>query len=210
MDILNINDLSGAQSPSCCRASGWWCIVKPGEEAGQGVGYLEDGTMVVVEHGRPHLNEDVEFIVTRALQTSAGRMIFGRLGGDGLRVAVRVEMREAAVGTEGAASPGRPAEARPAAPHGPPGRTRNRRRLLRDRCLSANGRPDSAPDARQMRGRAGPLVDLPNTCAGAPSILHQFRRLPVAHEVCFSRPGGVADRAPSHPALQFEKTESGS
>ena len=43
------------------------------------VGYLEDVTMVVVEHGRTHLNEDVEFIVTRALQTSAGRMIFGRL-----------------------------------------------------------------------------------------------------------------------------------
>jgi choline dehydrogenase len=55
-------------------------VVKPGEEAGQGVGYLEDGTMVVVEQGRPHLNEEVEFTVTSALQTSAGRMIFGRLG----------------------------------------------------------------------------------------------------------------------------------
>jgi uncharacterized protein YacL len=44
------------------------------------VGYLEDGTMVVVEQGRPHLNEEVEFTVTSALQTSAGRMIFGRLG----------------------------------------------------------------------------------------------------------------------------------
>jgi uncharacterized protein YacL len=54
-------------------------IVKPGEEAGQGVGYLDDGTMVVVEHGRQHVNEEIEFIVTRALQTTAGRMIFGRL-----------------------------------------------------------------------------------------------------------------------------------
>ena len=48
-------------------------LVKPGE-AGQGVGYLEDGTMVVVEHGRQHVNEEVEFVITRALQTSAGRM----------------------------------------------------------------------------------------------------------------------------------------
>jgi uncharacterized protein YacL len=54
-------------------------VVKAGEEAGQGVGYLEDGTMVVVEQARPHINEEVEFHVTRALQTSAGRMIFGRL-----------------------------------------------------------------------------------------------------------------------------------
>ena len=51
-----------------------------GFEAGQGVGYLEDGTMVVVEGGRQHLNEEIEFTVTSALQTSAGRMIFGRLG----------------------------------------------------------------------------------------------------------------------------------
>jgi uncharacterized protein YacL len=44
------------------------------------VGYLDDGTMVVVEQGRAHLNEEVEFTVTSALQTSAGRMIFGRMG----------------------------------------------------------------------------------------------------------------------------------
>ena len=56
-------------------------LIKAGEEAGQGVGYLEDGTMVVVEQGRPHVNEEVEFTVTSALQTSAGRMIFGRMGG---------------------------------------------------------------------------------------------------------------------------------
>jgi uncharacterized protein YacL len=54
-------------------------LVKPGETAGQGVGYLEDGTMVVVEQGRGHLNQEVEFVVTSALQTSAGRMIFGRM-----------------------------------------------------------------------------------------------------------------------------------
>jgi len=55
-------------------------IVKPGEESGQGVGYLDDGTMVVVEGARQHMNEDVEFTVTNTRQTSAGKMIFGRIG----------------------------------------------------------------------------------------------------------------------------------
>jgi hypothetical protein len=50
------------------------------------VGYLDDGTMVVVEQGRGHVNEEVEFTVTSALQTSAGRMIFGRMG-DGVAAA---------------------------------------------------------------------------------------------------------------------------
>jgi len=54
-------------------------MIKPGEEAGQGVGYLDDGTMVVVEQGRQHINHEVEFIVTSVLQTSAGKMIFGRM-----------------------------------------------------------------------------------------------------------------------------------
>jgi uncharacterized protein YacL len=53
-------------------------IVKTGEEAGQGVGYLEDGTMVVIEGGREHVGQDVAAAVTSVLQTSAGRMVFGR------------------------------------------------------------------------------------------------------------------------------------
>jgi uncharacterized protein YacL len=90
VDVININDLSSALKPVVLPGEKMTVhIVKPGEESGQGVGYLEDGTMVVVEHGRQHLNEDVEFVVTRALQTSAGRMIFGRLadaqGGGGRR-----------------------------------------------------------------------------------------------------------------------------
>ena len=80
VDVININDLSSALKPVVLPGERMMVrIVKPGEEAGQGVGYLEDGTMVVVEHGRQHVNEEVEFVVTRALQTSAGRMIFGRL-----------------------------------------------------------------------------------------------------------------------------------
>ncbi len=54
-------------------------IVKAGEEPGQGVGYLEDGTMVVIESGRDHINQVVPIAVTSVLQTSAGRMVFGKL-----------------------------------------------------------------------------------------------------------------------------------
>ena len=81
VDVININDLANALKPVVLPGERMNVrLQKPGEEAGQGVGYLEDGTMVVVEHGRQHLNEEVEFTVTSVLQTSAGRMIFGRLG----------------------------------------------------------------------------------------------------------------------------------
>ena len=63
VDVINVNDLSGALKPVVLPGERMNVrIVKPGEEAGQGVGYLEDGTMVVVEHARPHVNEEVEFI----------------------------------------------------------------------------------------------------------------------------------------------------
>ena len=81
VDVININDLANALKPIVLPGEKMTVrLVKPGEESGQGVGYLEDGTMVVVEQGRPHVNEEVEFTVTSALQTSAGRMIFGRMG----------------------------------------------------------------------------------------------------------------------------------
>ena len=53
-------------------------IIKPGEEADQGIGYLEDGTMVVVEGARNKLGKHVTISVTSSLQTSAGKMIFGK------------------------------------------------------------------------------------------------------------------------------------
>jgi uncharacterized protein YacL len=53
-------------------------IVKPGEGPTQGVGYLEDGTMVVVENAKNAVNKIIDLTVTSTLQTSAGRMIFGR------------------------------------------------------------------------------------------------------------------------------------
>ncbi|MEW5960751.1 MAG: TRAM domain-containing protein, partial [Chloroflexota bacterium] len=50
-----------------------------GKERDQGVGYLSDGTMVVVENGRQHIEENIEVMVTKVLQTTAGRMIFARM-----------------------------------------------------------------------------------------------------------------------------------
>ena len=52
--------------------------MKAGEGPNQGVGYLDDGTMIVVEDGREHIGDQVEITVTSMLQTSAGRMVFGK------------------------------------------------------------------------------------------------------------------------------------
>ena len=78
--IININDLANAMKPVVLPGEMMEVkIIKPGEEAGQGVGYLEDGTMIVIERGRPHIGSAVPILVTSVLQTSAGRMIFGKL-----------------------------------------------------------------------------------------------------------------------------------
>ena len=53
-------------------------VIKDGKENGQGIGYLNDGTMIVVEDGRRHIGEAINVTVTSILQTSAGRMIFAK------------------------------------------------------------------------------------------------------------------------------------
>jgi uncharacterized protein YacL len=79
VDVININDLANALKPVVMPGETLTVrIIKPGEEVGQGVGYLEDGTMVVGEACRDKINEEVTLTVTSVLQTSAGRMIFGR------------------------------------------------------------------------------------------------------------------------------------
>ena len=81
--VININDLANALKPIVLPGETMKVkVIKPGEEAGQGVGYLEDGTMVVAEQGRAHIGEEVTLTVTSILQTSAGRMIFGRVDGE--------------------------------------------------------------------------------------------------------------------------------
>jgi uncharacterized protein YacL len=80
VDVINLNDLANAMKPIVLPGEKMIVrIVKHGEETGQGVGYLDDGTMVVVEGARQHINEEVEFTVTNTRQTTAGKMIFGRI-----------------------------------------------------------------------------------------------------------------------------------
>lgn len=79
VDVININDLAKALRPVVLPGEHMTVkLVKPGESPTQGVGYLDDGTMVVVEDGRSHLEHNVDLVVTSTLQTSAGRMIFGK------------------------------------------------------------------------------------------------------------------------------------
>lgn len=80
IEVININALANAMRAVVLPGESLEVkIVKPGEAANQGVGYLEDGTMVVVENARDHMNETVQITVTSALQTAAGRMIFGKV-----------------------------------------------------------------------------------------------------------------------------------
>jgi len=78
--VLNINDLSNALKPVVLPGETIRVFVlKEGKEAGQGVAYLDDGTMVVVDNAKRCIGKNVDVIVTSVLQTSAGRMIFTRL-----------------------------------------------------------------------------------------------------------------------------------
>jgi uncharacterized protein YacL len=80
IEALNLNEIAAALRPSFIPGEAIRLrLAKPGKESGQGVGYLEDGTMVVVQNGRASVGEDVDVEVTSVLQTSAGRMIFARM-----------------------------------------------------------------------------------------------------------------------------------
>lgn len=79
VQVLNINDLANAIKPVVIPGETMRItVVKDGKEQGQGVAYLDDGTMIVVENGHRHLNETLDVVVTSVLQTSAGRMIFAK------------------------------------------------------------------------------------------------------------------------------------
>jgi uncharacterized protein YacL len=79
VQVVNLNDISNSLKPVFLPGEALAVrIVKAGEEAGQGVGYLDDGTMIVVEGGREWVGKEVKVAVTSVLQTSAGRMIFGK------------------------------------------------------------------------------------------------------------------------------------
>ena len=80
--VLNLNDLANALKPIVSAGESMEVtVVKEGKEPHQGVGYLDDGTMVVVENGRRYIDSTVAVTVTSVLQTPAGRMIFAMAGG---------------------------------------------------------------------------------------------------------------------------------
>jgi uncharacterized protein YacL len=80
IEVLNINDLANALKPIVLPNEDFIIkIIKEGKEQGQGVGYLDDGTMVVVENGARLIGKEVKVTVTSVLQTSAGQMIFTKV-----------------------------------------------------------------------------------------------------------------------------------
>jgi len=82
VDVMNINDLANSLKAIALPGETMEVrIIKPGEEPQQGIGYLPDGTMIVVEDARNKIGREVLISVTSSLQTSAGKMIFGKFEG---------------------------------------------------------------------------------------------------------------------------------
>jgi len=83
VEVVNLNDVSNALKPRYIPGEHIRIkLIKEGESPGQGVGYLDDGTMVVCENGGNEIGKQIDLVVTSVLQNSAGRMIFGRIGDD--------------------------------------------------------------------------------------------------------------------------------
>jgi len=77
LQVMNVNSLANAMKPAVLPGEELRVrVIQEGKEAGQGVGFLDDGTMIVVEGGARHLDREIGVVVTRVLQTVAGRMIF--------------------------------------------------------------------------------------------------------------------------------------
>ncbi len=83
VDTVNLNDVANALRPAIISGEEVSLkIIRPGDEPGQGIGYLNDGTMVVVDQARNRIGQQINVVVTNTLQTSAGRMIFARKRSD--------------------------------------------------------------------------------------------------------------------------------
>lgn len=77
--VLNVNELANAVKSVLLPGEVLNIrVIQEGKESNQGVGYMDDGTMVVVENGKDYIDQEIEVVVTKVLQTAAGRMIFGR------------------------------------------------------------------------------------------------------------------------------------
>ena len=96
VETINLNDIANALRATVLPGEERSLrILRPGDEQGQGVGYLQDGTMVVVEGGRSHIDQNVNVVITSTLQTSAGRMVFARIRADHSAAAAAEEKEEA-------------------------------------------------------------------------------------------------------------------
>ncbi len=131
VDVLNINQLANSLKPVVLPGEIMKVfILKEGKEYNQGVAYLDDGTMVVVDNARKMISKTIDVVVTSVLQTTAGKMIFGRY----------IES-----GTPAAPPPAAPAPAAPA----PPPQARQNGAALASAPVAAVGDKDDA--ARRTR-----------------------------------------------------------
>jgi uncharacterized protein YacL len=81
--VLNINELADSVKPMVLPGESMSVrVIREGKESNQGVAYLDDGTMVIVEEGKKYVGQSIQVVVTTILQTNAGRMIFTRKKGD--------------------------------------------------------------------------------------------------------------------------------
>ena len=96
MEVLNINELANSLKPVVLPGEIMKVfILKEGKEYNQGVAYLDDGTMVVVDNARKMISKTIDIVVTSVLQTTAGKMIFGRYLEPGAAPAPAPSQREA-------------------------------------------------------------------------------------------------------------------
>jgi uncharacterized protein YacL len=100
VEVLNINELANALKPIVLPGETMRVfILKEGKEYNQGVAYLDDGTMVVVDNARKLIGKNVDIAVTSVLQTTAGKMIFGKFD-ERMRVSERMEPKAEAAKPE--------------------------------------------------------------------------------------------------------------
>jgi uncharacterized protein YacL len=94
--VINLNDLSNALKPVVLPGEKLEVkVIRKGDEAGQGVGYLDDGTMVVIEDAEVQIDKTIIITITGAIQTSAGRMVFGRFDPTGTSTRIKAKARKA-------------------------------------------------------------------------------------------------------------------
>jgi uncharacterized protein YacL len=113
VDVLNINELANALKPVVLPGEIMKVfILKEGKEYNQGVAYLDDGTMVVVDNARKMISKTIDIVVTSVLQTTAGKMIFGRYLEPGAAQVPGTVARATATGTTQSVAPAAPIVAR--------------------------------------------------------------------------------------------------